>query len=379
MDKSELLELRNAVKKIAQSVIPKYLTEENYGTVPRNLFKELSEQGLSGMGVPESLGGTNLSPLAVAVTFEELAKEDAGVSIFMSVHYMVTGLINRFASQKLKEQYLPKLASGEYLGAFALTEPGAGSDASALSTKAIRTDGGYHLNGEKCYITSAGYADLYIVFAKTDPNAGKDGISAFIVRADTNGLTIGKSEKKMGAELSPIASLNFSNAFVPDDHLVGELNKGYKVALGGLAGGRINIAACALGIAYSALDKAIKHTAERKQFGHKISEFQGVQFMLADMKMKLDASGLLTYRAASELSNNPDARTVRINSSMAKCFTTDMAMQITTDAVQLLGGAGYIKEYGVEKLMRDAKMLQIVEGTNQIQRALIAKELLSGY
>jgi alkylation response protein AidB-like acyl-CoA dehydrogenase len=270
------------------------------------------------------------------------------------------------------------MASGEYLGAFALTEPTAGSDAASLKSKAVKTSGGYKLSGEKCYITSAGFADIYVLFARLEGAGGDkrgDGICAFVVESTNPGLKVSKPEKKMGCELSPIASLSYADMELSEENLLGSVTDGYSIALSGLSGGRINIAACANGLSHAALDIAIRHLKERKQFGQALIDFQGLQFMLADMKMKLEASLLLTWQAARTLEANSKDPSNRLYPSLAKCFATDSAMQIATDAVQLLGGAGYIKEYTVERLMRDAKMLQIVEGTNQVQRSVIAREM----
>ncbi|RMG40960.1 MAG: acyl-CoA dehydrogenase [Candidatus Dadabacteria bacterium] len=369
----ELLEIRQSVRKLAQAEIPAYQNESYYGTVPLELFKKLSELGLAGLSTDEQYGGSSGNPCIIAAVIEELARQDLGPAIFLGVHLMVSGLINRNGTEAQKEKYLPRLASGEWLGAYALTEPTAGSDAASLKTTAKKDNDIYLLNGEKCYITSAGWANLYIVFARTDSQAGKDGISAFIVEASSEGLDVSPPEKKMGCELSPIASVRFNDVKVPEENLLGELNKGYRLALAALAGGRVNIAAAANGLSGSAIKTALSHLKERKQFGRALIEFQGLQFMLADMKMKYEAAKLLTEKAALALTEHKPSE--RIDCSIAKCFATDAAMQITTDAVQLLGGAGYIKDYKVERLMRDAKMLQIVEGTNQIQRMLIAREM----
>jgi alkylation response protein AidB-like acyl-CoA dehydrogenase len=367
------------VERLCKTEFPKYQTETHYNTVPKELFAALSAIGLAGLSIPEEFGGLEASAKTTAAVFETMARFDAGPAIFISVHAMVAGLINRCGSAEQKASLLPQLASGELLAAFALTEPHAGSDAQALSTEARAVKGGFSLKGSKCYITSAGFADLYLVFAKTSNDSG-DGISAFIVPHNTAGLTIGKPEKKMGAELSPIASLFFDDAFVPESALLGPLHEGFKVALSGLAGGRVNIAACANGIAIAALEAATQHLKERHQFGKPLSEFQGLQFMLADMYQRLEAARLLTEKAADDLdltrTSNDSKVNTRLSSSVAKCFATDAAMSITTDAVQLLGGAGYIKEYMVERYMRDAKMLQIVEGANQVQRMIIAREVL---
>ncbi len=364
------------IERVCRSEIAKYQTEQFYNTVPRPLFKAFSDAGLAGLSVPESHGGIAASAKTCAAAFERISRYDLGPAIFLSVHAMVCGLISRFGSNEQKESLLPRLASGELLGAFALTEPGAGSDAQSLTTEAAIVSGGFSLKGNKCYITSAGFADLYVVFARTSDAAGA-GISAFLVPASTKGMSIGSPEKKMGCELSPIASLFFDGAVIPTSALLGPLNQGFRVALSGLAGGRINIAACANGVASAALDAAVRHIKERKQFGKALSEFQGLQFMVADMHSRLEAARLLTDKAAQDLdSPSASVSSTRLSSSVAKCFATDAAMSIATDAVQLLGGAGYIKEYLVERYMREAKMLQIVEGANQIQRMIIARDIL---
>lgn len=366
------------VERVCASEFGKYQTEQHYNTVPRGLFDSLAAIGLAGLAIPEEFGGLDASAATTAAVFESISRFDVSPAIFVSVHAMVSGLISRFGNTDQKKTILPALASGETLGAFALTEPQAGSDAQALKSEAKIVDGGFVLKGNKCYITSAGFADLYLVFARTSDSVGT-GVSAFLVPANTKGLSIGKPEKKMGAELSPIASLFFEDAFVPTTCLLGPLHEGFKVALAGLAGGRVNIAACANGISRNALDIAIAHMRERSQFGKRLAEFQGLQFMVADMHQKLEAARLLTIKAASEIDASRGGDTslnIKLSSSTAKCFATDAAMSITTDAVQLLGGAGYIREYTVERLMRDAKMLQIVEGANQVQRVIISREIL---
>lgn len=368
------------VERLCRDEFHKYQNESFYNTVPKELVRAIGTIGLGGLAIPEEYGGLDASAVTTAKVFETMARFDTGPAIFVSVHAMVSGLIHRFGTADQKSALLPQLATCSLLGAFALTEPHAGSDAHALSTEARRVDGGFRLNGSKCYITSAGFADLYIVFAKTASSEQISEVSAFIVPSDTKGLTIGKAEKKMGAELSPIASIFFEDAFVPDSALLGDLHGGFKAALSGLAGGRINIAACANGLSRAAIEAATNHIKERKQFGKTLSEFQGLQFLLADMYQRFRAAELLTEHSAYELdllrAGSATAAKIRLSSSTAKCFATDAAMSITTDAVQLLGGAGYIKEYSVERYMRDAKMLQIVEGANQIQRMIIAKELL---
>lgn len=364
------------VARICKSEIPKYQNDQFYNSVPRDLFSSFCEAGLGGLIIPEEYGGIGASATTVAAVFETISQYDLGPAIFISVHTMVSGIIARYGSHEQKSDLLPRLASGEILGAFALTEPQAGSDTSALATESAILADGFSLRGSKCYITSAGFADLYLVFAQTKSDAGA-GTSAFLVPKETPGLSIGKPERKMGGELSPIASVFFDDAKIPSSALLGPLHGGMKVALSGLAGGRVNIAACANGLSRAALDDAKSYLKERHQFGKPLAEFQGLQFMLADMHIKLAAAQALTERAAAEIDNQSSTTNVKMSSSAAKCFATDCAMEITTNAVQLFGGAGYIKDYSVERYMRDAKMLQIVEGANQIQRMIISKELLS--
>jgi alkylation response protein AidB-like acyl-CoA dehydrogenase len=374
-ENSEQLEIRKSVRKLVEAEAPKFQNEQYYGTVPKALFHELANLGLTGLAISEEYGGIQAGAVTSMIVMEEIAAVDLGPAIFISVHTMVSGIVEKFGSAEQKARYLPSMSSGKMLGAFALTEPSAGSDASNLATTARVEEGGYVINGEKCYISSAGWADLYVVFARSSAGTGSEGISAFLVPADTRGLTIGKPEKKMGAELSPIATLSFNEMHLPSGALIGELGRGYSIALSGLAGGRVNISACANGISRSAIHAAYTHLKDRKQFGAPLIEQQGLQFMLADMQIKHEASLLLTWQAAQTLESSPAASDNRFFPSMAKCFSTDACMQITTDAVQLLGGAGYIREYRVERMMREAKMLQIVEGTNQIQRVVIAREL----
>jgi acyl-CoA dehydrogenase len=373
---TEQQEIRENVRKLARDKIPHFQGEKEHTALPRELFNAFAQLGLTGLCIAEKYGGLGEGLVTSTTVLQEIARVDLGPAIFLSVHNMVAGLIERFASEEQKLHYLPRLARGEILGAFALTEAQAGSDAAALKTTATKQGDNYIINGSKIYITSGGFADLYIVFAKTDLAAGSRGISAFLVDSNSAGLSYSPPEKKMGCDLSPICSLYFDQVTVDKKQLVGQENHGYGVALGGLAGGRINIAACANGLATEALSRATHFLKERSQFGKQLSEFQGLQFMLADMQMQLEAAELLTWQAAREKDLFPESSHNLSYPSLAKCFATDAAMKITTDAVQLYGGAGYIREHTVERLMRDAKMLQIVEGTNQIQRLVIAREML---
>jgi len=337
----------------------------------RKHFSKMGALGLTRLNLAEEFSGAGLPSLAVASALFEMSRAQLGPAIYLSVHLMVGKLIA--SRSRDRKPLLEALGSGEKLGAFCLTEAEAGSDAAHLSTQAKKTSSGYVLSGEKIYITSAGEADVYLVFARTAKTEAK-GISAFVVEKGANGMSFGPPEKKMGCEGSPIASVHFENTEIPETARLGEEGEGYKIALSGLSGGRVNIAACACGLSSRAIELATAHLKTRKQFGQKLAEFQGLQFMLADMISLYEASVLLTRNAAEALDTNSQANA---EASIAKCFATDAAMKITTDAVQLLGGSGYLAEYEVERLMRDAKMLQIVEGTNQIQRILIAREALA--
>lgn len=338
----------------------------------RTCFDQMAGLGLTGAGLLESSGGDGLPMLGVAGIIFELARVQLGPAIYLSVHLMASRLIERWDAANSHRAVLADLAIGKRLGAFALTEAAAGSDAASLSTTAVETADGYRLDGEKIYITSAGLADVYLIFARTG-GKGAGGISAFVVNNGAPGLSFGPAEKKMGCSGSPIASVRMNGCLVPKTALLGTLNQGYKIALSGLAGGRVNIGAAACGVAAAALAQSIEYAAGRKQFDRSISEFQGIQFMLADMAMKLRAAALLVRDGAIK---SADPASAALAASIAKCYATDRAMEITTDAVQIFGGAGYIADFPVERLMRDAKMLQIVEGTNQIQRVVIGRELL---
>jgi alkylation response protein AidB-like acyl-CoA dehydrogenase len=361
--------------------IPAFYHLKETHQFPLDLFRELGQLGVTGINTSEAYGGLDKSSYFTSKVMEVVASVDLGPAIFLSVHLMVAKIIERFANDEMKSKFLPYMVEGKMLGAFALTEPHAGSDAASLKTFAKQQDDSFVLNGEKCYITSAGAADLYVVFARTTPQTAqsnnKDGISAFIVPASAKGLVVSKPDKKMGCELSPIASLTFDNVTINKSHLLGELNKGYKIALSGLASGRINIGACANGISKHAINLASNYMKERTQFNQKISQFQGLQFMLADMRIKYESAKCTVEAAACALDDGQDNGNPNLYPSIAKCLATDNAMSIATDAVQIFGGAGYIKDYNVESLMRDAKMLQIVEGSNQIQRSLIARATLS--
>ncbi len=374
--------MRRSVKRLCEQELPRFQTQEFYNSVPKTLFESLGALGICGLQVAEEFGGIEAGAVTSSIISEELAAADLGPAIFMGVHNMVCGIIQQSGSAAIKKRFLPQMAKGKLLGAFALSEPSAGSDARALKTT-VRLDGdSVILSGEKCYITSAGFADVYVVFARA-PELGPDAFTALLVDApeagakpqDRPGFSVSKPDIKMGCELSPIASLSFDEVRLPKENILGNPSHGYKVALGGLARGRVTIASCATGLSRAAIDLSLAHLAERTQFGSPLIEFQGLQFMLADMQIQHEAARLLTREAATSLDADFGASENRSLPSYAKCFATDAAMKITTDAVQLLGGAGYLKDYRVERLMREAKMLQIVEGTNQIQRVVIAREM----
>lgn len=340
---------------------------------PREVLQPMAELGLAGLAVPEQDGGSGLPRLTGALIYEQLAQADMASAVWLSVHNMVAGLIARFGDDAQRDRWLPRLVSGQALGAFSLSEAHAGSDATNIRATAQRDGDDYVLNGSKYWVTSAGQADLYAVMMRTDAEAGSRGISTFIVERDTPGFSIGKLERKMGLRSSPTGELIFENCRVPASHRLGAEGDGIKIALSSLDGGRVNIGAIAVGVSQAALDVAVRYAGERVAFGKPIGAFEGIQFMLADMAMKTQASRLLVYEAAWKMDNGEPATTA---AAMAKCFATDTAMAVTTDAVQTLGGAGYVRDWPVERYMRDAKVGQIFEGANQIQRMVIARGLL---
>jgi alkylation response protein AidB-like acyl-CoA dehydrogenase len=338
--------------------------------------KKMGEVGLMGIPIPEEYGGVGADFISYMLAIEEISYASAAVGVILAVHTSVgTMPILKFGNEEQKAKYVERMARGEWIGAFGLTEPNAGSDAASLRTRAVRDGDHYVLNGSKVFITNGEVADVFIVFAVTNPELGTKGISAFIVERDTPGFSIGKKEHKMGMNGSGTVTLNFDNAIVPVSQRLGDEGDGFKIAMSNLDGGRIGIGAQALGIARAAFDAAKAYTKQREQFGKPIADFQAVQFMLADMATRIEAARLLVYRAAAL---RQEGRPCSKEASMAKYFATDTAMYVTTEAVQLFGGYGYSKEYPVERFMRDAKVTQIYEGTNQIQRLVVAKHLLKG-
>ncbi|ETT87228.1 acyl-CoA dehydrogenase [Viridibacillus sp. FSL R5-0477] len=369
----EQLMMRKMVRDFAQTEIaPKVESMEN-GEFPRDILAKMGELGLMGITTPEQYGGANMDFTSYIIAINELSRVSATIGVILSVHTsVVTNLILYFGNEEQKQKYVPMLASGEYLGAFCLTEPSAGSDAGSLKSKAVKDGNNYIINGSKVFITNGGEADVYIVFASTDPSLGSKGISAFLVEKGTEGLVIGKDEHKMGLHGSRTVQLNFDNMIVPAENLLGQVGEGFKIAMANLDVGRIGIASQALGIAEAALEESIIYAQQRHQFGKPISSNQGVGFKLADMATSVEATRLLVYRAA-------DLRAKGLacgkEASMAKLFASKTAVEVTTEAIQVFGGYGYTMDYPVERFFRDAKVTEIYEGTSEIQRLVISKHL----
>ena len=370
----EQLMMRNMVRDFAQNEISPFIERMEAGEFPRDILRKMGELGLMGITVPAEYGGADMDFTSYIIAIHELSKVSAVVGVILSVHTSVgTNPILYFGNEQQKQHYIPKLATGEYLGAFCLTEPSAGSDAGSIQTRAVLDVDHYVLNGSKIFITNGGEADVYIVFAVTNPEARTQGISAFIVERDTPGFIIGKDEKKMGLHGSRTVQLTFENMRIPASQLLGQEGQGFKIALANLDVGRIGIAAQSLGIAQVALEAATSYAKERNQFGKPIAQQQAVGFKLADMATAVEAANLLVYRAASLRAQQlPCAK----EASMAKLFASQTAMNTAIEALQIFGGYGYTKDYPVERYFRDAKVTQIYEGTSEIQRIVISKYLL---
>lgn len=367
--------IQKLVREFAEKEIaPTVQERDEKAEFSREIFDKIGELGLCGIFFPEEYGGSDGSYVSYILANEELSKVDDAVAAgYASSISLCAWPIWKFGTEEQKKKYLTPLAEGTKLGAFGLTEPNAGSDAARQQSTAVRKGDHYILNGSKIFITNGGEADIYVVFAMTDKTKGTKGISAFILEKGMEGFSFGREEQKMGIHASKTRELIFQDVKVPVENLLGEEGKGFKIAMQGLDGGRIGVAAQGLGIAGAALEAAIKYSKEREQFGKPVCKFQSISFMLADMATKLDAARLLVYRAAAL---KEQGKPCTKESCMAKLYATDAAMSIATDAVQILGGYGYIREYPVERLMRDAKITQIYEGTNQIQRLIISGQLL---
>jgi alkylation response protein AidB-like acyl-CoA dehydrogenase len=340
---------------------------------PEAELREAAALGFAGIYVREDIGGSGLARLDAALIFEELAAADPSTAAYLSIHNMVAWMIDRFGDDAVRERFLPKLVSMEHFASYCLTEPGSGSDAASLSTKAERDGDHYVLNGSKAFISGGGRSEVYAVMVRTG-GPGPKGISCVLVEKGTPGFSFGKQEKKLGWNSQPTCQLVFEDARVPVANRIGAEGDGFKIAMAGLDGGRVNIGACSLGGARACLDAARGYMNERKQFGKHLAEFQALQFKLADMATELDAARLMIHRAAASLdAKHPDA-TQRC--AMAKRFATDVGFNVVNDALQLHGGYGYIKEYPIERYLRDLRVHQILEGTNEIMRVIIARRLL---
>nr|WP_062342930.1 acyl-CoA dehydrogenase family protein [Herbidospora sakaeratensis] len=372
--------LREAVRALAEEKIaPRAAAADENEEFPEDSYKDLVAADFHAVHVPEEYGGAGADALAAVIVIEEVARVCASSSLIPAVNKLGTVPLLLSASKELKAAYLPAVARGEAMFSYALSEAEAGSDAAAMRTRAVADGDSYVLDGVKTWITNAGISEFYTVMAVTDPSAGARGISAFVVEKSDEGVSFGPKEKKLGIKGSPTRQVILEGVRIPASRMIGEPGTGFKTALATLDHTRITIAAQALGIAQGALDFAIGYVKERRQFGKAIGDFQGVQFMIADMAMKLEAARQLTYAAAakSELAmHGTPVKDLTFFSSAAKTAASDAAMEITTDAVQLLGGYGYTRDYPVERMMRDAKITQIYEGTNQIQRMVMARQLL---
>lgn len=374
LSKKEIL-FRQMIREFAEKEVKPLASEvDEQERFPLETVEKMAALGLMGIPFPVEYGGAGGTNGLYTMAVEELSRVCATTGVILSAHTsLCTAPIYEFGTEEQRRKYMPKLCSGEWIGAFGLTEPNAGTDASAQQTMAVPEGDHYVLNGSKIFITNAAYAQVYIVMAMTDKSQGTRGISAFIVERDFPGFSIGKKEKKMGIRGSATCELIFENCMVPKENLLGKLGGGFKVAMKTLDGGRIGIASQALGIAQGAMDETVRYVKERKQFGKAIGQFQNTQFQLADLQTKIEAARLLVYRAAFHKDRQLP---YTVEAAQAKLFAAETAMEMTTKAVQFHGGYGYTREYPVERMMRDAKITEIYEGTSEVQRMVIAGNLL---
>jgi alkylation response protein AidB-like acyl-CoA dehydrogenase len=371
----EHIDLRDTIRQmVSERVAPRAAEIDEKAEYPQDLRELFAEHDLFGLPFETEYGGTGTGTLMLNIAIEEVSKGCASTALMLMIQELGTLPIRLFGSDELKQRFLPKCATGEWTPAFALSEPDAGSDAGGMRTRAVRDGDEWVIDGTKNWITNLGIADFYVVFAVTDPDAGPSrGISAFVVEADRPGFSIGKLEHKMGIRGSPTGQPIFDQVRVPTENLVGEVDQGFKVALATLDHSRLGVAAQGVGLAQGATDYAAAYAKERRQFGQPIASFQGIQFKLADMETRTAAARELLYQACAKVDRgDPD---IGKYSAMAKLFCSDTAMAVTVEAVQVLGGYGFVKEYPVERMMRDAKITQIYEGTNEIQRVVIARTL----
>lgn len=376
----QLSEEQRAIQDMARSfaaerLAPNAAEWDQTGHFPVDVLKELAELGLASIYVGDDVGGSGLGRLDAAVAFEELSAGCVSTSAFLSIHNMVAWMVDRFGADGLRQRFLPKLATMDLVASYCLTEPGAGSDAAALKTRAEKVGNSHYvLNGGKAFISGAGSSDVYAVMCRTGEE-GARGISCILVEKGTPGLSFGENEKKLGWNSQPTAMVNFDDCKVPAENLVGAEGEGFKIAMAGLDGGRINIAACSLGGARAALEASLGYVKDRKAFGRAIADFQATQFRLADMATELDAARLMVHRAAASLDAKSSEATQ--HAAMAKRFATDIGYRVVDEALQLHGGYGYLKDYPVERLLRDLRVHRILEGTNEIMRVIIARKLLA--
>jgi alkylation response protein AidB-like acyl-CoA dehydrogenase len=372
-DERHTRELTRAIAR--EQIVPLAAQVDEAELYPAEALRQLGQAGLMGLYVPAAYGGAGLGALAFCLAVEEIAWACASTAVIYLVQYAAGYPIVSHGTEAQKERYLPRLAAGEITAALSISEPGAGSDAASMTTTAVRKGDRYLLNGTKMWVTNGSQAGLLTLFATVDRARGHKGVTAFLVEPTFPGFALGKLERKMGIRGSPTVALHLSNCEVPVENRLGEEGQGFRVALGALDRSRPAVGAQAVGIAQAALDAATAYAKERRQFDRPIADFQGIQFMLADMAMHAHASRLLVHHAAALVDRGVTG--TALESSMAKCFAADTAMKVATDAVQVFGGYGYTREYPVERFMRDAKITQIYEGTNQIQRVVIARELLA--
>lgn len=372
----QLLLIQQSIREYSEKeILPNIMKWDEDQIFPRDVFTKLGEQGFMGILVPEEFGGAGLGYTHYALVVEELARYDPSISLSVAAHNgLCTNHINLFGTKEQKEKYLVNLAQGKFIGAWCLTEPTSGSDAGSLKSIARKENGQYIINGSKTFATHGSVGQVAVVFAKTNPEKGKKGISAFIVETNSPGYIVLKKENKLGCRASDTAQLSFDNLTVPEENLLGREDEGFMNALQVLQGGRISIAAMALGLAEGAYEAALKYSKERQQFGKSISEFQAIQFKLADMKTMIEAARLLVYRAAALKDQGKD---VSYEASLAKLYASEIAVKITEQALQIHGGYGFTKDFPVEKFYRDVKLTTIGEGTSEIQRLIIAKSILS--
>lgn len=377
-----LTEQELAVQKLARDfaqneILPHVMKYDESQEFPMEISKKLGEIGFLGIIFPEEYGGSNFSTMEYAIIVEEISKVDPSIGLTIAAHNgLCTNHIFRYASENLKKKYLPDLTTGNKLGAWGLTENVSGSDAAGMATVAERKNGKYIINGSKLFITHGSVGETAVVTAVTDKSKSKNGISAFILEKGWKGFKAGKKENKLGMRASDTSELIFENVEVPAENLIGEEGQGFKQCMQILDGGRIAIAALSLGIAQGALDASLKYAKERKQFGKPLAEFQGIQFKLSDMATEIDAARLLTYRAAWYKDNGKD---INLPAAMAKYYASEVATRATNEAIQIHGGYGFIKEFPVEKLYRDVKLMTIGEGTSEVQKMVIARNILNMY